>query len=56
MRDPVSKDEFVVYRLDNMALSLFPRSLPARDAAVDDDGHGFDGITFAHDYPSPQAV
>jgi catechol 2,3-dioxygenase-like lactoylglutathione lyase family enzyme len=56
VRDPVSNDEFVVYRLDNMALSLFPRPLLARDAAVADDGYGFDGVTFAHDYPSPEAV
>ena len=54
--DAASNDEFVIYKLENVKLSLFPRALLAKDAAVDNDGHGFDGITFAHDYPSEAAV
>ncbi|MCM5557726.1 VOC family protein [Pleomorphomonas sp. JP5] len=54
--DPASNDEYVIYALENLKLSLFPRALLAKDAEVADDGHGFDGITFAHDYPSAEAV
>ena len=54
--DPASNEEYVIYKLDNVTLSLFPRALLARDAAVENDGLGFDGITFAHDYPSEAAV
>ncbi len=54
--DPASNDEYVIYKLDSVTLSLFPRALLARDAEVENDGLGFDGITFAHDYPSEAAV
>ena len=54
--DAASNDDYVIYTLDNLKLSLFPRSLLAGDAEVANDGHGFDGITFAHDYPSEAAV
>lgn len=54
--DPASNDDYAIYRLGSLALSLFPRDLLAKDAGVDNDGHGFDGVTFAHDYPSVEAV
>lgn len=54
--DAASNDEYVIYTLENLKLSLFPRAKLAGDAEVADDGHGFDGITFAHDYPSEAAV
>ena len=54
--DAASNDDYVIYTLDNLKLSLFPRQLLAGDAEVANDGQGFDGITFAHDYPSEAAV
>lgn len=54
--DPASNDEFVIYKLGGVTLSLFPRMLLAKDANVENDGHGFDGVTFAQDYPSEAAV
>lgn len=54
--DPASSEEYAIYRLGGLALSLFPRHLLAGDAGVNDDGAGFDGVTFAHDYPSTEAV
>ncbi len=36
------------YQCGSIALSLYPRSALAADAGVADDGHGFSGITLAH--------
>lgn len=54
--DPASSDDYVIYRLGDLALSLFPTDRLAADAGVAAARQGFDGITFAHDYPSPEAV
>jgi Predicted lactoylglutathione lyase len=53
---PGSNEHIVFFQVGALVLSLFPRSLLAEDAAVADDGHGFDGMTLAHNYPSEEAV
>lgn len=53
---PGSSENIVFFQLDALVLALFPRTLLAEDAEVADDGHGFDGVTLAHNYPSEDAV
>lgn len=53
---PGSSDNIVFFQVGSLVLSLFPRGLLAEDAEVADDGHGFDGVTLAHNYPSEEAV
>ncbi len=53
---PGSSENIVFFQIGSLVLSLFPRGLLAEDAAVADDGHGFDGVTLAHNYPSEEAV
>ena len=45
-------EEHVMFRLEGSWLSLLPRAALAEDAAVPDDGHGFGGITLAHNVKS----
>jgi uncharacterized protein len=54
--DPASSDDYVIYRLGSLALSLFPTDKLAADAGVANDGHGFGGVTFAHDFASADEV
>lgn len=53
---PGSSENIVFFQLDALVLALFPRTPLAEDAEVADDGHGFDGVTLAHNYPSEEAV
>ena len=53
---PGSSENIVFFQVGGLVLSLFPRALLAEDAEVADDGHGFDGVTLAHNYPSEEAV
>lgn len=51
-----SDGNIVFFQLGNIVLSLYPRHLLAEDACVDDDGHGFDGVTLARNYASEADV
>ncbi|WP_370673686.1 VOC family protein [Pleomorphomonas sp. PLEO] len=53
---PGSSENIVFFQIGGLVLSLFPRGLLAEDAEVADDGHGFDGVTLAHNYSSEDAV
>ena len=46
-------EEHVMFALEGVWLSLYPRDRLAEDAAVADDGHGFSGVTLAHNVGSP---
>ncbi|MDO9472542.1 MAG: VOC family protein [Caulobacter sp.] len=48
--------EHVMFRLEGSWLSLFPRGELAKDATVADDGHGFSGVTLAHNVGSKAEV
>jgi hypothetical protein len=43
-----STEEVAFFRLQGLALGLYPRRLLAEDAAVPDSAPGFSGITLAH--------
>jgi hypothetical protein len=45
--------DHVVFALEGTQLSLYPRDKLADDAMVPDDGHGFCGVTLAHNVASP---
>lgn len=45
-------EEHVMFQLDGTWLSLYPRDKLAEDATVPDDGHGFSGVTLAHNVKS----
>jgi len=53
---PGSNEDIVFFQIGALVLSIFPRKLLAEDAEVADDGHGFDGVTLAHNYSSEDAV
>ncbi|WEK45745.1 MAG: VOC family protein [Candidatus Andeanibacterium colombiense] len=46
----------VFFKLDGTWLGLFPRDELAKDARLPDDGHGFRGITLAHNEPNKEGV
>ena len=43
-----SGDDMVMFVLEGSWLGLYPRAALAEDAQVPDDGHGFRGVTLAH--------
>jgi len=45
---PASNEAIVFFQTGGMALALYPRDELAKDANVPPDGHGFNGITLAH--------
>lgn len=47
--------DVVFFALEGSWLALYPRDKLAEDAGVP-DGHGFGGITLAHNEPSPEDV
>jgi catechol 2,3-dioxygenase-like lactoylglutathione lyase family enzyme len=49
-------EDHVMFRLEGSWLSLYPRDKLALDATVADDGHGFSGMTLAHNVASPAEV
>ena len=49
-------EEHVMFRLEGSWLSLYPRDKLAEDATVPDDGHGFSGVTLAHNVASKDEV
>jgi uncharacterized glyoxalase superfamily protein PhnB len=46
-------EDHVMFALEGVWLSLYPRDKLAEDATVPDDGHGFSGVTLAHNVASP---
>jgi hypothetical protein len=46
-------EDHVMFRLEGSWLSLYPRDKLAEDATVANDGHGFSGVTLAHNVRSP---
>jgi uncharacterized glyoxalase superfamily protein PhnB len=46
----------VFFQVGALAISLFPRRLLAEDAGAPADGHGFSGITLAHNVREPADV
>ncbi len=46
-------EEHVMFALEGVWLSLYPRDKLAEDATVPDDGEGFCGVTLAHNVKSP---
>jgi catechol 2,3-dioxygenase-like lactoylglutathione lyase family enzyme len=46
----------VFFALEGTWLSLYSRDKLAADALQAEDGHGFSGITLAHNEPSPETV
>jgi catechol 2,3-dioxygenase-like lactoylglutathione lyase family enzyme len=49
-------EDHVMFRLEGSWLSLYPRDKLAEDATITDDGHGFSGMTLAHNVASPAEV
>lgn len=49
-------EDHVMFRLEGSWLSLYPRDKLAEDATIADDGHGFSGMTLAHNVASPAEV
>jgi hypothetical protein len=49
-------DDHVMFELEGSWLSLYPRDKLAEDAAAADDGHGFCGVTLAHNVGSKEEV
>jgi len=49
-------EEHVMFKLEGTWLSLYPRGALAADAGIADDGHGFSGITLAHNVASKAEV
>lgn len=50
------ENEIVFFNLSHMLLSLYPRDKLAEDACVPNDGHGFSGITLAHNVKTREDV
>jgi len=46
----------VFFKLEGSCLALFPREELAKDAGVTAEGHGFRGVTLAHNEPSREGV
>lgn len=46
----------VFFKLEGSCLALFPREELAKDAGVPAEGHGFRGVTLAHNEPSREGV
>ncbi|MES2856161.1 MAG: VOC family protein [Bdellovibrionota bacterium] len=55
---PTSKesDEIAFYDMGGWMVALFPRDHLAKDVTVSSDGHGFPGITLAHNVKSKDEV
>jgi hypothetical protein len=54
---PVERwDAAAFFELRGAWLSVFPRDALAEDAGVEADGHGFDGVTLAHNVGSRAEV
>jgi uncharacterized protein len=45
---PASKDSIVFFKMGGTVLALYPWDKLAEDAQVSDEGHGFRGVTLAH--------
>ncbi len=55
-RSLASAQGVVFFQTGGMALSLFPRDELAKDAGVSPQGHGFSGMTLAHNTRSREEV
>jgi len=54
--DATPDDPVAFFKMNGVVLGLFSREELAKDAAVKNDGDGFDGITLAQNVGSPQEV
>jgi len=52
----VEGEDHIMFQLEGMWLSLYPRDKLAEDATVPDDGTGFSGFTLAHNVASEAEV
>ena len=50
------RDSVAFFQLNGIGLSLFARADLAKDAGVPEDGHGFRGVSLAHNLRSREAV
>ena len=55
-KSSASQDDISFFQLGGIVFSLYPRTLLAKDAAVDEKGSGFSGITLSHNTKSEQEV
>ena len=55
-RSEASSENMIVYNLNGLLLSLYPREELAKDANMSPDGEGFRGFTMAHNLNSEQEV
>src|SRR5579863_6168233 len=55
-RSMAQSEGIVFFQAGGMALALFPRGELAKDANLAADGHGFSGITLAHNARSREEV
>jgi len=55
-RSEASSENMIVYSLNGVLLSLYPREELAKDANMSPDGEGFRGFTMAHNLNSEQEV
>jgi catechol 2,3-dioxygenase-like lactoylglutathione lyase family enzyme len=55
-RSSSSHEDFALFPLGGITLSLYPRHLLAEDATVDQNGSGFSGITISYNAKSEKEV
>lgn len=55
-RSEASSENMIVYSLNGVLLSLYPREELAKDANMSSDGEGFRGFTMAYNLNSEQEV
>jgi uncharacterized protein len=55
-RSMASAEGIVFFQAGGMAVALFPREELAKDVSVSPDGHGFRGITLAHNTRTREGV
>jgi catechol 2,3-dioxygenase-like lactoylglutathione lyase family enzyme len=53
---PASQGDVVFFKGRGVVLALYPRHALAEDATVPNDGHGFRGITLAHNVRAKEEV
>ncbi|MGB3468342.1 MAG: VOC family protein, partial [Cyclobacteriaceae bacterium] len=55
-KSKASKEQIAFFDVGGIVLSLFSKSALAKDANLSDNGHGFSGITIAHNTKSENEV
>ncbi|WP_410766717.1 VOC family protein [Haloferax sp. DFSO60] len=56
LRDREPDSDIAFFTLEGTWLALYPRELLAEDATVPAEGHGFSGVTVAHNVSTKAAV